>query len=188
MSLRITRSKSNINSIINNGKRGTHNYNSINAGFMVQNPSTNQSNNNINIVISILNEIHLPKDLRTMYEIINDVNTEYYFNNWILMSLKTVQDYYNRAIIRNQTRMISFAIHYLSMGYCIICSYDPKTEKIYYRLDGGSNDFDRALHADFSVKYIPDTNPDKLFDFEHWIDIIKSDKYLEMHTMPLINN
>ena len=82
--------------------------------------------------------------------------------------------------------MISFAIYYLSMGYCIICSYDPITEKIYYRLDGGSNDLERKIHAKFSVKYIPEN--EKLFDFDHWINLIKTNQYIEINTLPLINN
>ena len=65
---------------------------------------------------------------------------------------------------------------YGGMRYVFVCSYDHVTDKIYYRLSGGSNSYDTQSNYEFACKYVPKEN--ELFDIQHWFDTINNDSLI----------
>lgn len=155
------------------GNKGKPNYSSINQPFFMQNES-NSNNDDLNLsnVNKILNDIPLSNELKIIYQIIGNETIEYYFNNWTLMSLNDLNIYYKMKKQQNQNRVIDFALSYLGLGYILIVSYDSITNKIYYRLDGGSNGYDREFNNRFIIKYKPKKEDGFLFD--NWIKNIEN--------------
>ena len=54
------------------------------------------------------------------------------------------------------------------MGHCIMVSYVPEFKKIFYRVDGGSNGWDRESNFKFASNYIPEE--DKCVELSTWLD------------------
>ena len=162
-----------LESFVNSGTKGKNDHSSICQPFFMQSQhKVNENGYNLEIVNNLLDKISLSNELKIIYQIIGEVNVEYYFDNWILMSLNDVYKHYTEFKKQNQDRVISFALAYLGMGHVIMISYDPVTKKIYYRRDGGSNGWDRELNYKFIIKYVPQTNQGILFN--DWLTNIKN--------------
>ena len=115
---------------------------------------------------------NMPYELRCIYKVIGNPFVEYYFGRWALRSLKHVEERFNLMKEANNSRIIDFAINYCGMGHCVVCSYDSKDGRIFYRRDGGSNGWDRKYNWEFISKYIPED--DKKHNFMTWIQDIKN--------------
>ena len=115
---------------------------------------------------------NIPFELKCLYKVIGNPSIEYYFGEWTLNSLKQVECRFNEMKEENNNRIVDFAFKYCGMGHCVVCSYDTKDGKIFYRRDGGSNGWDREYNWKFISKYVPEEN--KKHNFMTWIHDIKN--------------
>ena len=116
----------------------------------------------------------MPFELKCIYKVIGNPIVEYYFNNWTLRSLKHMEDRFKVMKEEgNNERIVDFSVRYCGMGHCVVCSYDTKDGKNFYRRDGGSNGWDRKFNWEFISKYVPED--EKKYNFMRWITYIKND-------------
>lgn len=154
---------------VNSGKKGSDNYNSIEQPFMMQNEvADGETDFKTAEVNEMLENIQLHTSLKRIYQIIGNPAIEYYYNQWTLFSLNKVKEHIDFLAKENQTRFIDFGIIYAGMGHCIMVSYVPEFKKIFYRVDGGSNGWDRESNFKFASNYIPEE--DKCVELSTWLD------------------
>ena len=124
----------------------------------------------------ILEKIPLPDKIKKIFQVAGCNDTEYYYKKWTLLSLNKIESIYDDYKGKEQSRAIDFSIMYGGMGYVFVCCYDHVTDKIYYKLGGGSNSYDSQNNYEFAYKYAPKET--ELFDIQHWFDIINNDSLL----------
>lgn len=107
------------------------------------------------LVDTLLERVPLPPELQRVYRVIGSIQSEYVFNGWILMSLHKVVDMYESSLGRSQSRAADFAFIYAGMGHAVVCAYDSDLGRIYYRVDGGANDWDRQHNRDRNLGFTP---------------------------------
>ena len=139
------------------------------------------NNNHITNVLQLLSQIPLPYTLRILYTAIGKVNVELYYNNWTLLSLNKVKTMYNHYISNNQTRSVDFAFMYCGMGHACMVSFDPITNKIYYKMQNGANGYEADDNYRNAISYVPIEKD--LHNISHWFTIIEN-KTLEMCDIP----
>lgn len=136
-------------------------------------------------VEKILNEVKLPNKIKRIYQVIGETNLEHYTGNWILMSLEKVKDLHDNYIEKGQQRATDFAFIYAGLGHIVVCSYDQETDKIYYRLSGGGNDYDRIEYKNFANTYEPQEK--HLHDIQHFFDTVKNQDSMDVLSIPRVN-
>ena len=134
-------------------------------------------------VNAILGEVPLPPKIKKIYQIIGETNVEHYTENWILITLDKIKLIHDKYIAKGQHRANDFALIYTGMGHVAVCSYDPETDKIYYRMDGGSNGYDRDDYYKFAYTYVP--KEEHLHDIQHFFDTVKEAN--DTFSIPLVN-
>ena len=115
----------------------------------------------------------IPIQLKNMYKIISNPNIEYYFGEWILMSLKKLKDRVDLMLQEGNLSVIDFGMRYCGMGHCVICSYDSTDGKIFFRRDGGSNGYERVDNWNFIKSYKPEY--EKKHNFSIWLNKVKNE-------------
>jgi len=120
----------------------------------------------------------LHPEILKLYEIIS-YDKEYQFKLYSFMSL-------NEIIKRkdNYTHFYDLALKYHGLGHILLISYYPPSEKFFFRMDGGSNGWDREAYYNKYKNYNPDIcniskeeNPTNykyktLYTFEQMMSII----------------
>lgn len=145
------------------GVRGHEEHDSTQIAFMAMRHAAPGTEHTAASSSAALRQIHelvarvpLAPALRRVYQLIEHPYCEYVFGQWIMMSLSKVCERYELLRdVHGQARAIDFAFAYAGMGYCTVCSYDPVSDHIYYRSDGGSDDYTRADHFAFACRYQP---------------------------------
>ncbi len=158
----------------NYGKPSCEKANTAQEPFMIKQVDEDADhfkNSEVNIILEKLPNI--PTELKCMYKCIGNPSIEYYFDEWILMSLNNIQERYKIMKKSNNSRIVDFSTRYCGMGHCVICAYDTKDGKIFYRRDGGSSGWDRQFNWEFISKYVP--QEEKKFDFIKWKNIVLND-------------
>lgn len=115
----------------------------------------------------------MPPPLKTMYKIIGNPRIEYYFGEWVLTSLVTVQKRLDVMLREGNSHVVDFALRYAGMGHIVVCSYDPDDGKIFFRRDGGSNGYERVDRWNFIRTYSPKDN--EKYDINVWFDKIENE-------------
>ena len=64
-----------------------------------------------------------------------------------------------QMVANGQTRMVDFAMRYAGLGHVIVLSYDPEGDKVFARLDGGSNTYDRVINLERAIAMDPSRTP-----------------------------
>ena len=145
------------------GVRGRAEHDSMQAAFMAPchaAPGTEGtsvcSGAALRRIHELTSRVPLPPALLRVYTLIGHPFCECVFGQWIMMSLSKVCERYEQLRdVHGQARAIDFAFAYAGMGYCTVCSYDPVGDRIYYRLDGGTDGYTRADHFAFACRYQP---------------------------------
>ena len=164
-----------VENFLRNGQKGTTNHDSLQEPFCKKNISNNRLIGiNTEKVNTILKEITLPHTLSIIYKIIGEVDSEFYLNNWTLMSLDSIIARKKIYIENKQERVIDFASMHIGMGHILIAAFDPVDFKIFFRRDGGSNGWDRDYNWEYIKTYEP-IETDK-HDFSVWIKLIEQEK------------
>lgn len=106
--------------------------------------------------LNLLNNA-LSNDIKTFYRNIKSSTQEIYIKEWSLFSIDDILKVFkNRK--RDNINIIDFALKYCGMGHCKVAFYDPQTNMIYYRHDGGSNELDREERYEALKQYKSDPN------------------------------
>ena len=102
----------------------------------------------------------LPKELnenvRILYKFIANPYVEIYLDDWILFPLSESINKYMYYIAQNQHYVFDVAYKYNGMGHVIILSCDLENHLLFYRQDGGSNDYDREYNLNWVLDYKKD--------------------------------
>ena len=163
------------------GKKGNDNYDSTQQPFcltQVDKTTKNVSKNHLKYINNVCQKWNMPSKLHKLYQLINSPQSEYIFpsskiecQNWVLLSLLSVEKKHKIFIDNNQKRVIDFSYIYMGMGYVMVCSFDPETQQIFYRYDGGPNGYEAEDNWNKIIKYIP--NKKNLFDISHWFKVVE---------------
>ena len=135
---------------INTINYGYENYDSTMAPFFRQYINNDISlNNEISILdnnnIDIINEfklLGLPKNINDFFINHQAFNKEIYFNEYTFISIKKILDLYDTYKNDNINNIIDIGFLYHGMGFIKVIYYNTKFNKLFFRLDGGSNNYD----------------------------------------------
>ena len=134
-----------------NIKYGYDDYDSTMAPFFRQAPNNDLSQNNSTSIlenenIDIINDfklLGLPKNINDFFINNQAFNKEIYINNITFISIKKIINLvktYKQDSINN---IIDLGFIYDGMGWIKVIYYNTKFNKLFFRMDGGSNDYDR---------------------------------------------
>tara|TARA_B100001093_G_scaffold506125_1_gene564536 strand:+ start:1041 stop:1574 length:534 start_codon:yes stop_codon:yes gene_type:complete len=127
------------------------NYDSTMAPFFRPAPNNDLSiNNTLSIIennnITIINEfkiLGLEKNINDFFLDHEAYNKEIYINEYTFFSIKKILDLYEYYKNENINNIIDIGFIYQGMGWIKVIYYNTKFNKLFFRMDGGSNDLDR---------------------------------------------
>lgn len=110
--------------------------------------------------LQMLNEIaekySFSPELLTLYQLIGK-NVELYIGNFTFFTLSKI------AEMKHPSKMVNIALQYAGMGWLHILAYVPEKGKFFWRMDGGSNGYDRDANYQKYQNYLP--SDDELVSF-----------------------
>jgi hypothetical protein len=99
----------------------------------------------------------IPKDLNDniimIYRLIGDHNKELYLDDWCFMPLKDAINRHQYYLSKNQDKLFDIAYKYDGMGHIRVLSCDLQNHLLFYRGDGGSNDYEREFNLNQAINY-----------------------------------
>lgn len=113
-------------------------------------------------VEALLSEWCFSEELKTMFRDANYghsvLNYESDDCRWSLLAVDRVNDIQKsyRECSEYGGRTIDFATMYLGMGHCMVASWDPETQSVWYRHDGGSNGYEQMHNFEVAKRIVPD--------------------------------
>lgn len=144
-------SNNNINNL--DIKHGEENYDSTDKPFFEQNVNNNiiennsesiiQNNDNIELINKFKQIIH-DKTILDFYINNNAYNKELYIGIWTFLSMKKILEINEQYKNDNINDIVDIGYRYSGLGWIKLAFYDTKLKRILYRMDGGSNGYDRA--------------------------------------------
>ena len=158
----------------------SRNHDSTRQPFFLPNIDNNSNENQkINIIQDnnlLLNiefkELNLEKAITDFYLNNKAFNIEMYIENWTFFSIKKILELYKYYIENDINNIVDLGFIYIGMGHIKIVYYNKITEKIYFRIDGGSNDYDRMANFN-ELKKISNENLEcNIIDFTYFINNI----------------
>jgi len=108
----------------------------------------------------------LNRNIKNIYEILGDSKKEIYFDVWTIMSLDEALERYNKLCTQGQSNVFDIGYKYAGMGYIDVLSCDLTDHLLFYRVDGGSNDYDRIDNLNNLIKN--GSEPSDKFYFSDW--------------------
>ena len=152
-----------------NVKFSIKNYRSNNEPFFLQiddiSNNFNEKYENIEEYIETNLSI-LSKEIKDFYIFFKTLDQEIYINNWTFMSLSNIIEIYNKYKSKN-INTIDIAFMYHGMGHIKILYYDPRINSINFRMDGGSNSYDREYNFKKLIEYNSNDPPQDIsYNFE----------------------
>ena len=108
----------------------------------------------------------LNRNIKMLYQILGHQKREIYYGPWTIMSLNEALERYKVLCAKGQTNVFDIGYKYGGMGYIDVLSCDLTDHLLFYRLDGGSNDYDRQYNLNELIKN--GSQPYKKFYFSEW--------------------
>jgi hypothetical protein len=108
----------------------------------------------------------LNRNIKMLYQILGHQKREIYYGPWTIMSLNEALERYKIICAKGQTNVFDIGYKYGGMGYIDVLSCDLTDHLLFYRLDGGSNDYDRQYNLNELIKN--GSQPYKKFYFSEW--------------------
>jgi hypothetical protein len=108
----------------------------------------------------------LNRNIKILYQILGDQKREIYYGPWTIMSLNEALERYKVICAKGQSNVFDIGYKYSGMGYIDVLSCDLTNHLLFYRLDGGSNDYDRQYNFNELIKN--GSQPYKKFYFSEW--------------------
>ena len=106
------------------------------------------------------------RHIKNIYEILGHPKKEIYLESWIIMSLDEALERYKVICDKGQTNVFDIGYKYAGMGYVDMLSCDLTNHLLFYRVDGGSNDYDRLYNLNELIK--KGSEPYNKFYFSDW--------------------
>lgn len=106
-----------------------------------------------------------------------DSSIEMYYKNWVIFSLDEMTSIYNNYLIYQQIFILDIAYLYESRGWLFVIALDINSGKLFLRLDGGSNAYDREYNLEKVIKFIPKVNS-KYMNIEEFFNILENNQSL----------
>ena len=108
----------------------------------------------------------LNRNIKNIYELLGDPKKEIYMNEWTIMSLNEALERYNYICSQGQSNVFDIGYKYAGMGYIDMLSCDLTNHLLFYRVDGGSNGYDRIANLNNLIKN--GSKSYETFYFSHW--------------------
>jgi hypothetical protein len=116
-------------------------------------PNIDNENQNISIIEDnnlLLNikfkELNLIKSITDFYLDNEAYNREMYIENWTFFSITKILELVKHYIENNINNIVDLGFIYHGMGHIKVVYYNKITKQIHFRMDGGSNDYDRMAN------------------------------------------
>ena len=109
---------------------------------------------------------HVDRNIKILYQILGHQKREIYYGPWTIMSLNEALERYKVICANGQSNVFDIGYKYDGMGYINVLSCDLTNHLLFYRLDGGSNDYDRQYNFNELIKN--GAQPYKKFYFSEW--------------------
>ena len=108
----------------------------------------------------------LNRNIKILYQILGHQKREIYYGPWTIMSLNEALERYKVICANGQSNVFDIGYKYDGIGYITVLSCDLTNHLLFYRLDGGSNDYDRQYNFNELIKN--GAQPYKKFYFSEW--------------------
>lgn len=108
----------------------------------------------------------LNRNIKILYQILGHQKREIYYGPWTIMSLNEALERYKVICANGQSNVFDIGYKYDGMGYINVLSCDLTNHLLFYRLDGGSNDYDRQYNFNELIKN--GAQPYEKFYFSKW--------------------
>jgi hypothetical protein len=108
----------------------------------------------------------LNRNIKVIYQILGHQKKEIYYGQWTIMSLDEALERYKELVSQGQTNVFDIGYKYGGMGYIDVLSCDLTSHLLFYRVDGGSNDYDRLYNLNQVIK--EGSQPYDKFYFSTW--------------------
>ena len=108
----------------------------------------------------------LNRNIKVIYQLLGNQKKEIYYGQWTIMSLDEALQRYNELVNQGQTNVFDIGYKYGGMGYIDVLSCDLTSHLLFYRVDGGSNDYDRLYNLNKVIN--EGSQPYDKFYFSTW--------------------
>ncbi len=108
----------------------------------------------------------LNRNIKILYQILGHQKREIYYGPWTIMSLNEALQRYKVICAKGQTNVFDIGYKYEGLGHITLLSCDLTSHLLFYRPDGGSNDYDRQYNFNELIKN--GSQPYKKFYFSKW--------------------
>jgi hypothetical protein len=108
----------------------------------------------------------LNRNIKVIYQLLGHQKKEIYYGQWTIMSLDEALERYKELVNQGQTNVFDIGYKYGGMGYIDVLSCDLTSHLLFYRLDGGSNDYDRLYNLNQLIN--EGSQPYDKFYFSTW--------------------
>ena len=111
----------------------------------------------------------------------NGVSREIYLGNWTFLSLQKIIDLDRTYRESGITGLVDLGYIYHGLGWIVVAFYYCKTGLVYFRMDGGSNCYDRKENF-YRLKTLDtvmeSVTSDRAIKFQDFLSIIRNDSEL----------
>jgi len=129
----------------------SRNQDSTGQPFFLPNVDNNQNQNQSisiiednNLLLNIeFKELNLEKAITDFYLDNEAHNKEMYIEKWTFFSITKILELVKHYIENDINNIVDLGFMYYGMGHVKVVYYNKISKKIYFRMDGGSNDYDR---------------------------------------------
>ena len=108
----------------------------------------------------------LNRNIKVIYDLLGHQKKEIYYGPWTIMSVDEALQRYKELTRQGQSNVFDIGYKYGGMGYIDVLSCDLTSNLLFYRVDGGSNDYDRLYNLNQVVK--EGSRPYDKFYFSTW--------------------
>ena len=147
-------------SILKNATMSIHEHDSTSEPFF-----NHGENKDFNIHFDHIGDVPegLNHNIKLLFEVIGSPDKEVYLGNWTILSFNKCMENYKQYCNDGQESVFDIAIMYMGMGHIKVLCCDLDTHHLFYRRDGGSNDWDRLANYKDLLKYNGMKNEQFLF-------------------------
>ena len=144
-----------INKMLNALRKATissNDYLSSNEPFFVNDINAQPFQQYNNLFVNAQIPEGLNRNIKLLYEILGHQEKEIYYGPWTIMSLDQALERYKIICAMGRSNVFDIGYKYDGMGYINVLSCDLTDHLLFYRLDGGSNDYDREANLNDLLK------------------------------------
>ena len=121
-----------------------------------------------------LEKLPTNEDYRFVFHLISDVNKQYVYQDWTIISLKQIfMDYEALQKSNINENVCLFAYSYIGMGHTINIYYNKLTDSFFMTRGGGSNGWEQEANLNFLKNIIAPLN--KSLTMSEVLDLIVAD-------------